>query len=356
MTGVNTLDGGLKMSRKFSVRNYFIDTLGSMALGLFSSLIVGLILDQIGSKLGISILVDLGRVAKLLMGPAIGIAVAYGRKVPALVVFSSAVTGAIGAGTVFLNAANQYGIKTGEPMGAFIAALVGVEVGRLIAGKTKVDIVLVPSSVIIAGGIIGKYISPVVSALMSALGAIINTATVMNPIPMGMLVSVIMGMVLTLPISSAALAIGLGLSGLAGGAATVGCSAQMVGFAVASYRENKMGGLIAQGIGTSMLQVPNIIKNPLIWVPPTLSGAVLGPLSTTLFQMENVPEGAGMGTSGLVGQFGTFAAMAGTNGGGLILIKILILHILLPAVITIIISEFMRKKGYIKPGDMKLDL
>lgn len=337
-------------------KEYLIDTLGSMALGLFSSLIVGLILDQIGKILGIGMLVDLGRVAKFLMGPAIGIAVAYGRKAPALAVFSSAVTGAIGAGTVFLNSLNQYGITVGEPMGAFIAALIGVEVGKLVAGKTKVDIVVVPSTVIIIGGIVGKYISPVVAAVMSALGAIINTATVMNPIPMGILVSVIMGMVLTLPISSAALAIALGLSGLAGGAATVGCSAQMVGFAVASYRENKVGGLIAQGIGTSMLQVPNIIKNPLIWIPPTLASAILGPLSTTIFKMENVPEGAGMGTSGLVGQFGTFAAMSGTESSGMILIKILLLHIILPAILTLIISEFMRKKGYIKPGDMKLDL
>ncbi|WP_442916734.1 PTS transporter subunit IIC [Lutispora sp.] len=327
-----------------------------MALGLFSSLIVGLILDQMGSKLGISILIDLGRVAKFLMGPAIGIAVAYGRKAPALAVFSSAVTGALGAGTVFLNAANQYGIRVGEPMGAFIAALVGVEVGKLISGKTKVDIVLVPSSVIIAGGIAGKYISPVVSAIMTALGSIINTATVMNPIPMGILVSAIMGIVLTLPISSAALAIALGLKGLAAGAATVGCCTQMVGFAVASYRENKLGGLIAQGLGTSMLQMPNIIRNPMIWIPPTLASAILGPLSTTLFRMENVPEGAGMGTSGLVGQFGTFAAMSGTNGGTVILVKILILQVLLPAALTFIISEFMRKKGYIKNGDMKLNL
>nr|WP_255228847.1 PTS sugar transporter subunit IIC [Lutispora saccharofermentans] len=344
------------MDKRFSIKSYLIDTLGSMALGLFSSLIVGLILDQIGSKLGISILVDLGRVAKFLMGPAIGIAVAYGRKAPALAVFSSAVTGALGAGTVFLNAANQYGIRVGEPMGAFIAALVGVEVGKLISGKTKVDIVLVPSSVIIAGGIAGKYISPVVSAIMTALGSIINTATVMNPIPMGILVSAIMGVVLTLPISSAALAIALGLKGLAAGAATVGCCTQMVGFAVASYRENKLGGLIAQGLGTSMLQMPNIIRNPMIWIPPTLASAILGPLSTTLFKMENVPEGAGMGTSGLVGQFGTFAAMSGTNGGAVILLKILILQVLLPAALTLIISEFMRKKGYIKNGDMKLDL
>lgn len=344
------------MEKKFSIKSYFIDTLGSMALGLFSSLIVGLILEQIGSKLGVNILVELGKMAKFLMGPAIGIAVAYGRKAPALVVFSSAVTGAIGAGTIFLNAAGQYGIRIGEPMGAYVAAVVGIEIGRLIAGKTKVDIVLVPSSVIIAGGITGKYISPVVSAIMSALGSIINTATVMSPIPMGILVSVIMGMLLTLPISSAAIAIALGLKGLAAGAATVGCCTQMVGFAVASYRENKMGGLIAQGIGTSMLQMPNIIRNPMIWIPPTLASAILGPLSTTIFMMENVPEGAGMGTSGLVGQFGTFAAMSGTNGGIIILIKILILQVILPALVTLVISEFMRKKGYIKPGDMKLDL
>lgn len=344
------------MKKNFSIKDYFIDTLGSMALGLFSSLIVGLILEQVGLKVGIDILVDLGRVAKLLMGPAIGIAVASGRKVPALVIFSSAVTGAIGAGTIFINEAAQFGIKVGEPMGAFVAAVVGMEFGRLIAGKTKVDIVLVPSLVIITGGAAGKYISPVVSAFMSALGTLINNATVLRPVPMGIIVSVIMGMVLTLPISSAAVAIALGLKGLAGGAATVGCCTQMVGFAVASYRENKMGGLIAQGIGTSMLQMPNIIRNPLIWIPPTLASAILGPLSTTLFKMENVPEGSGMGTSGLVGQFGTFAAMSGINNGGMIIIKMLILHIILPAAVTLLISEYMRKKCYIKPGDMKLDL
>ena len=344
------------MKDKIHIKDYFIDTLGSMALGLFSSLIVGLILEQIGLKLNIIILKELGWVAKLLMGPAIGIAVAYGRKVSALVVFSSAVTGAIGAGTIFINSAGQYGIKIGEPMGAFVAAVVGMEVGRFIAGKTKVDIVLVPSLVIIVGGIAGRYISPVVSAIMTGLGSIINTATIMKPIPMGILVSTIMGILLTLPISSAAVAISLGLSGLAGGAATVGCCTQMVGFAVASYKENKMGGLIAQGIGTSMLQMPNIIRNPRIWIPPTLASAILGPLSTTIFKMENIPEGSGMGTSGLVGQFGTFAAMHSNGNDIAILIKILILHIILPIIVTLIISEFMRKKGYIKFGDMKLDL
>jgi len=346
----------VKMGKKISIKDYFIDTLGSMALGLFSSLIVGLILEQLGLKLGVNILVDLGVVAKLLMGPAIGIAVAYGRKASALVVFSSAVTGAIGAGTIFVNEMAQFGIKTGEPMGAFVAAVVGIEIGRIIAGKTKVDIVIVPSLVIITGGIAGKYISPIVSAIMSALGTLINNATVLRPVPMGIIVSVVMGMILTLPISSAAVAIALGLNGLAGGAATVGCCTQMVGFAVASYKENKMGGLIAQGIGTSMLQMPNIIRNPLIWVPPTLASAILGPLSTTLFKMENVPEGAGMGTAGLVGQFGTFAAMSGIDSNLSIIMKVLILHIILPAIVTLLISEFMRKKDYIKPGDMKLEL
>lgn len=344
------------MGKKISIKDYFIDTLGSMALGLFSSLIVGLILEQLGLKLGVNILVDLGVVAKLLMGPAIGIAVAYGRKASALVVFSSAVTGAIGAGTIFVNEMAQFGIKTGEPMGAFVAAVVGIEIGRIIAGKTKVDIVIVPSLVIITGGIAGKYISPIVSAIMSALGTLINNATVLRPVPMGIIVSVVMGMILTLPISSAAVAIALGLNGLAGGAATVGCCTQMVGFAVASYKENKMGGLIAQGIGTSMLQMPNIIRNPLIWVPPTLASAILGPLSTTWFKMENVPEGAGMGTAGLVGQFGTFAAMSGIDSNLSIIMKVLILHIILPAIVTLLISEFMRKKDYIKPGDMKLEL
>lgn len=344
------------MNKRFSIRQYLVDTLGTMALGLFSSLIVGLILDQIGSKLGLLFLVDLGRVAKLMMGPAIGIAVAAGRKAHPLVVYSSAVTGALGAGSVVALAGGGFGIRTGEPMGAFVAALVGVEIGKLITGKTKVDIVVLPSTVIITGGLVGRYVAPVVAQLMTAIGEIINTATVMSPIPMGIIVSTVMGIVLTLPISSAALAIALGLKGLAAGAATVGCCAQMVGFAVASYRENKTGGLIAQGLGTSMLQMPNIIRNPLIWIPATLASAIIGPLATTILPMANIPEGAGMGTSGLVGQFGTFAAMGATESPGSILFKILLLHIVLPAVLTLIISEWMRKQGYIKPGDMKLDL
>lgn len=336
---------------KFNFQEYLINVLNFMAQGLFASLIIGLILKQIGQKLGIPLLVEFGAIAQLMMGPAIGAAVAYGVKAPVLSVFSSLVTGAIGAQTLLLTEAGTYAIKIGEPVGALFAALIGGEIGKLVYGKTKLNIILVPAATIIAGGLTGIFISPFMSSVMTALGQMVNYATELQPIPMGVLVSTIMGMVLTLPISSAALAISLKLDGLAAGAATVGCCAQMIGFAVASYRENKLGGLVAQGIGTSMLQVPNIIKNPLIWVPPTIASAVLGPVASAVFRMKNNAVGAGMGTSGLVGQFATIETM-GTSS----LLLILLLHFLAPAVITLIISEYMRRKGWIKFGDMKLDV
>jgi uncharacterized protein len=336
---------------KFSIQKYLINVLNFMAQGLFSSLIIGLILKQIGDKASIPLLTEFGKIAQFMMGPAIGAAVAYGVKAPALSIFSSIITGAIGAQTILLTSAGTYSVKVGEPVGALLAALIGAELGKLIQGKTKLNIILVPAVTIIAGGLTGTFISPIMSSVMTTLGQTINYATELQPIPMGIVVSVVMGMVLTLPISSAALAISLKLSGLAAGAATVGCCAQMIGFAVASYRENKVGGLISQGLGTSMLQVPNIIKNPLIWIPPTLASAILGPIATTIFKMKNTPAGAGMGTSGLVGQFATIEAMGMGS-----LTSILILHILAPAVLTLIFSEFMRKKGWIAHGDMKLDL
>lgn len=340
-----------------SGREYSIKVLNGMALGLFSSLIIGLILKQIGDIAGISILVSFGQIAQFLMGPAIGAAVAYSVGAPPLGIFASAVTGAIGANTIFLKEPGLYNIKVGEPVGAFVAALVGAEIAKMVKGKTKVDIVLIPAATIVAGGLSGNFIAPYVTALMTGLGALINQVTVLHPIPMGILLSVLMGMILTLPISSAALSISLGISGIAAGAAVVGCATQMIGFAVASYKENGAGGLIAQGLGTSMLQVPNIIKNPLIWIPPTLASAFLGPLATTILRMENNSIGAGMGTSGLVGQFGAFATMVGQNGDSptIVIIKIAILHFILPAILTLIISSFMRKKGWIKLGDMKLD-
>ncbi|AKL93541.1 phosphotransferase system, EIIC [Clostridium aceticum] len=340
-----------------SIREYFTKALNGMALGLFSSLIIGLILKQIGELVNIPILMSFGQMAQFLMGPAIGAGVAFAVGAPSLGIFASIATGAIGANTIFLTEAGAYSIRTGEPVGAFVAALIGAEVAKLIVGKTKVDIVLIPALTIIAGGLAGNFIGPAVAAIMTGLGQIINSLTVIHPIPMGILVSALMGMILTLPISSAALAISLGLDGLAAGAAVVGCATQMIGFGVASYKENGFGGFIAQGLGTSMLQVPNIIKNPLIWIPPTLASALLGPLATTLFSMENNSIGAGMGTSGLVGQFGTFAKMVTEQGNPstTVLVKVIILHFILPAIVTLIIAKYMRKKGWIKLGDMKLN-
>ena len=335
---------------KGGIRNYLVKVLNGMALGLFSSLLIGLIIKQLGSLLDIGVLVSFGNVAQKLMGPAIGAGVAYSVGAPPLGIFASVVVGAIGAGSISFDGATAI-INTGEPVGAFVSALVAAEFSKLIGGKTKVDIVLVPFSVIVVGGMVGIYIGPYMTMVMNFFGGIINRATELHPIPMGIIVSVVMGIVLTLPISSAALAISLGLTGLAAGASTVGCAANMIGFAVASYRENGIGGFIAQGIGTSMLQMPNIIKNPLIWIPAIVASAILGPISTKVLQMEGTPIGAGMGTSGLVGQFATIDAMGASPRT---LILILLMHFILPGLISFLVAEWMRKKGLIKPGDMKL--
>lgn len=336
-------------------REYAIKTLNGMALGLFSSLIIGLILKQIGDITGISQLSTFGRIAQVMMGPAIGAAVAYSVGAKPLGIFASIVAGVIGAGAIKANEAGQLLIAIGEPMGAFVSSLIAAEFSKIISGKTKVDIVIVPALTIIVGGIVGLTLSPVIASFMKTIGAIINTATELQPVPMGIIVAVVMGIVLTLPISSAALAISLGLSGLAAGASLTGCCAQMIGFACISYRENGVGGLIAQGIGTSMIQIPNIIKNPKIWIPPIVASAILGPMSTTLFKMESNSVGAGMGTSGFVGQFGTFAAMGERYSTSSIIFMIAIMHFILPALISIAISEYMRKKGLIKFGDLKLE-
>lgn len=334
--------------QKKGVKGYFIKVLNGMALGLFSSLLIGLILKQIGILLKIEELASFGQVAQFMMGPAIGAGVAYSLGAPPLGIFASVVTGAIGAQTVKI-VDGSYIVNIGEPVGALVASLVSAEISKLVQGKTKVDIVLVPASAIIAGGLTGHYLAPVVAQFMAFVGSMVNFATEQRPIPMGILVSVLMGLILTAPISSAAVAISLGLSGLASGASIVGCSAHMIGFAVASYRENGVGGLIAQGLGTSMLQISNIIKNPRILIPPIITSAILGPVSTYIFKMEGTKEGAGMGTSGLVGQFSTVDAM-GSNG----VLGMILLHFVLPAIITFTISELMRKKGWIKYGDMKL--
>ena len=343
----------------------FIDGLSGMAQGLFATLIIGTIIQQIGTLIGGSIgdmIFVIGKVAASLTGAGIGIGVAYKFGCSQLVVVSSATTGMVGAfaskllaGTVLVEGTMVYA-GPGEPLGAFLAAYVGIELGQLVTGKTKIDILVTPLVTIGAGSLVGLILGPPITGFMTWLGSLINWGTEQQPFIMGIVVSVLMGMILTLPISSAALGIILNLSGLAAGAATVGCCCNMVGFAVASYRENKVGGLLAQGIGTSMLQVPNIVRKPVIWLPAILSSAILGPVGTMLLHMTSNATGSGMGTAGLVGQIMTWQTMVATEAPMVVLIKILVIQIVLPAIVTLAISEFMRKKEWIKYGDMKLDL
>lgn len=350
--------------RKLSNR-IFIDGLGGMAHGLFATLIIGTIIQQIGTLLGGNagnLLFAVGKVAAALTGAGIGVGVAYKFKESPLVVLSAATAGMVGAfagkileGAVLVDGAMVFS-GPGEPLGAFLAAYAGIEAGHLISGKTKVDIIVTPLVTIGTGSAVGLILGPPISEFMLMLGDMINWGTEQQPFLMGIVVSVLMGMILTLPISSAALGVILNLSGLAAGAATVGCCCNMVGFAVASYRENKVGGLLAQGIGTSMLQVPNIVRKPVIWLPAILSSAILGPVGTMVFHMTNNATGSGMGTAGLVGQIMTWQTMIATESPQVLLVKILLIQVILPAVVTLLISEYMRKKKWIKFGDMKLDL
>lgn len=331
----------------------FIDGLSGMAQGLFATLIVGTIIQQIGTLIGGNVgdmIFVLGKMAAAFTGAGIGVGVAYRFKESPLVVLSAATAGMVGAfagkllaGTVLVDGAMVFA-GPGEPLGAFIAAYVGIELGHLVSGKTKVDILVTPIITIGAGSVAGLLVGPPISKFMTALGTLINWGTEQQPFLMGMIVSVLMGMILTLPISSAALGIILNLSGLAAGAATIGCCCNMVGFAVASYRENKIGGLVAQGIGTSMLQVPNIVRKPVIWLPVIISSAILGPVGTMVFHMTNNATGSGMGTAGLVGQIMTWQTMALSETPAILFVKILLIQIILPAVVTLAVSEFMRKR------------
>ncbi len=333
---------------EFSVKRYISDALSAMATGLFASLIIGLILKTIGEQTHLlfgenlfsQFFVEIGAMAMDLMGAAIGVSVSWGLKAPPLALFCGVITGTMGA-------------TFGGPAGAFVAAAVGCELGKAVSKETKVDILVTPAVTIVGGMLAAKTIGPMVSALMSGLGAVIMKATELQPFFMGIAVATIMGLVLTAPISSAALAIMMKLGGLAGGAATVGCAAQMIGFAVISYKENKAGGLVAQGLGTSMLQISNIVKNPWVLLPPTLAGAVLGPISTMVFKMTNVPAGSGMGTSGLVGQISTFTSMGYSWN---VILSVILLHFIAPAILSYLFYLPLVKWNKIKPGDLKLDL
>lgn len=344
----------------------FIDGLSGMALGLFATLIIGTIVGQIASFVPGNIgryLTYASNVAKMLMGAGIGVGVASKYKEGPLVTVSAAVVGMIGAfPTAFspetLEITGSFVLgRPGNPLSAFIAAYVAIEIGHLISGKTPVDIILTPLVSIAAGAAVAFLAGPYIDIFTTWLGGLISISVEQHPIIGGIIVSTLMGIFLTLPISSAAIGVMLNLSGLAAGAATIGCCCQMIGFAVMSYKENKVGGLISQGIGTSMLQMPNIIKNPKIWIPPIIASAILAPVSTMLFEMHSNDVGSGMGTSGLVGQFSAYATMVGEGVSPLVALgEILLMHFVLPAVIAFAISQGMRKAGWIKDGDMKIEV
>lgn len=345
------------MVKKY-LNRLFIDGLSGMAFGLFSTLIVGTILCQIGTLVGGNIvgtyIIAMGNIAKTLTGAGIGVGVACKLKSSPLTTVSAAVCGMIGAFPTVLNAAFAVG-KPGEPLGAFIAAYVAIEIGALVSGKTKVDIIVTPLSCIISGALVAYFVGPYISDAMIWLGNLVNVNVEAHPILGGIAISVLMGMILTLPISSAAIGVSMGITGLAAGAATIGCCCNMVGFAVISYRENKFGGLIAQGLGTSMLQVPNIVKKPIIWLPAIISSAILGPVASAVLKMVSNPVGSGMGSAGLVGQFMAYDSMvAGGASPVTALLEILLMHFVLPAVVTLAVAEGMRKLNLIKSGDMRL--
>lgn len=324
------------------LKKYCIDSLSYMAQGLFATLIIGCILNQIGVLLNMKFITPLlcetiYPAAKLMTAPAIAIAVAYGLGSDPLVIFATGVAGYIAA----------------DPVSALIAGITGNIFGMSVSKKTKLDILLTPMITVVTASAVAAFIGPIMQDVLLWLGNIIMWATEQEPFIMGIVVSVVVGIVLTLPISSAALCIMLNLSGIAAGAAAVGCCCHMIGFAVMSYKENGFGGLLAQGLGTSMLQVPNLMKKPILWIPPVISSAVLGPVSTIVFKMTNMPYGAGMGTSGLVGQFGAFEAMGSTPK---VFVAVLLMHFILPAAITLAVSTYMRKKGFIQNGDLSLDI
>ena len=332
----------LKKDIQISAKRYFIDAMGAMAYGLFATLLVGTILKTIGDEFDVSFLSDIvWPFANQATGPAIALAIAYSLRAPQLVLFSSAVVGLAA-------------YKLGGPLGVFIATIIAVEIGKMVAGETRIDIVITPIVTVLVGVILAQLVGPSVQQLMKWIGEIIIFSTDTNPFIMGIVIAVIVGIVLTLPISSAALCLMLDLDGLAAGAATIGCCAQMVGFAIISYKDNGFKGVLAQGLGTSMLQVPNIYKNWKIWIPPTLASAIIGPVAILFFGMENSALESGMGTCGLVGQIGTYNAMKNSFSTTYILLSIIGLQILAPAILSYIIYIFMKKKQWIKDGDLKI--
>lgn len=344
-----------KKNIEISVKRYLIDALGAMAQGLFASLLIGTIIGTLGAQLGIEFLVTAGNYAKAAVGPAMAIAIGYALQAPPLVLFSLAAVGV---------SANELG-GAGGPLAVLVIAILAAEFGKLVSKETKIDILVTPFVTILVGVALSVWCAPAIGAAASAVGSAIMWATELQPFFMGILVSVIVGIALTLPISSAAICAALGLTGLAGGAALAGCCAQMVGFAVLSFRENRWGGFFAQGIGTSMLQMGNIVKNPKIWLPAILTSAIMGPVSTCIFrlQMNGAAVSSGMGTCGLVGQIGVYTGwIADIEAGTRIAITamdwigMLLVCFLLPGVLAWAFGLLFRKIGWIRENDLKLEL
>ena len=353
-----------------SLQRYGIDALGAMAQGLFCTLLVGTILNTLGQQFGIGFLNEVvvtlkqgdqmigytvGGLASALVGPGIAVAIGFALQAPPLVLFSLIVVGF---------AANAMG-GAGGPLAVYVIAIIGCETGKLVSKETKVDILVTPIVTILVGVGVASVIAAPIGAAASAVGDFVKWATVLQPFWMGILVSVVIGIALTLPISSAAICAALGLTGLAGGAAVAGCCAQMVGFAVMSFRENRWGGLVAQGVGTSMLQMPNIVKNPKIWIPPTLASAITGPLATCLFKLEmnGAPVNSGMGTCGFCGQIGVWTGWVADVASGakaaitaMDWIGLVLICFVLPAVLSVIFCNILRKIGWIRENDLKLEL
>lgn len=343
---------------------YFIDAFTGMALGLFVTLIAGLIFSQVGLALDMPLLMDLGKLASILMGAGIGVGIAYYLKAPNLVVFACLVAGMMGAHSEALMAGNLFTAQTGapptflavpgNPIGAYLATVFAYRAGTWIQGKTKLDIILVPWAVGLVALAVCAWLNPPVVSLVNSIGTGIQIATQLQPFMMGIVISVVVGLLLTMPTSSAAICIAIGLNGLAGGAAVVGCAAHMIGFAVASYKDNGMSGVIAQGVGTSMLQIPNIFKKPIILLPVVIASAIVGPIATVGFGLMSTASGAGMGTAGFVGVFGVLEASAGVLSPSQIWLAIGLLMFILPAIIAGVVAWLMRRAGWIKDGDMKL--
>ena len=340
---------------EISWKRYFIDAMGAMASGLFASLLIGTIISTLGTQLGFQLLVDMGGYAKSVAGPAMAVAIAYALKAPNLVLFSMLAVG---------SAANSLG-GAGGPLAVLLIAIVATELGKMVSKETKIDILVTPLVTIGIGTLLSVWLAPAIGSAASAFGKLIMWATELHPFGMGILVSVIVGIALTLPISSAAICAALSLTGLAGGAAVAGCCAQMIGFAAMSYKENKVGGLISQGLGTSMLQMGNIVKNPKIWIAPILTSAITGPLATCVFKMQMNGEAiaSGMGTCGLVGQIGVYTGWLNDIAAGAKVsitsfdwIGLVLICFVLPAVLTFLFGQIFRKIGWIKENDLKLNV